>query len=432
MRPISKLLIVAAATSLLLSPTAFGAGFALFEQGAKAVAMGGAFAATADDPSAIFYNVAGIAQQRKTALNAGGTGIVFANEFRGDPNDPFTAGQTAEYRHHVFIPPNAYAIVPIGNNLTFGVGVTTPFGLRTNWEDPYVGRFISRDANIKLVDVEPAVAWRTSDDRFAFGFGADYRRSHIVLNRNLAPTGSGTNPFNGRIVDIANAFLNSDWNTAWGWNAGVLFKPTQMWRFGASYRSKMTIDYTGDATFTQIPTGNPQLDAIVRAGLPPNQGLTTSVNYPDLLVVGVATSMVPNWDIEFDINRWGWSTFKTLNINFSQTPANNIVRPQNWKDTFTYRLGANHPVTQHWDVRFGVLYDETPQPTEGVGPLLPDANRKGLSFGVGYKSGHWSLDATEFLLHFDKRSTLGQSSDNFNGRYQTDANLMSINLGYTF
>ena len=74
---------------LMVACAAFGSGFALFEAGAKAVAMGGAFAATADDPSAIFYNVAGIAQLRRTEFLAGGTMINFANEFNGDPNDAF-------------------------------------------------------------------------------------------------------------------------------------------------------------------------------------------------------------------------------------------------------------------------------------------------------------------------------------------------------
>src|SRR5437867_10083131 len=125
------LLVVVAA--LLTSGAAFGSGFSIFEQGAKATAMGGAFAATADDPSAIFYNVAGIAQQRHTTFFTGGTLINFNNEFLGDPNDAFTSGATGQYKHHTFVPPNAYLIMPLGTNLTVGVGVFTPFGLRTNW-----------------------------------------------------------------------------------------------------------------------------------------------------------------------------------------------------------------------------------------------------------------------------------------------------------
>src|SRR4029078_1898541 len=97
-------LLLPAVLLLLIAGTAFGSGFSLFEQGAKATAMGGSFAATADAPSAIFYNVAGIAQQRRMTFFAGGTAINFANEFRGDPNSEFTSGATGNYRRHTFVP----------------------------------------------------------------------------------------------------------------------------------------------------------------------------------------------------------------------------------------------------------------------------------------------------------------------------------------
>src|SRR3954464_15441638 len=107
-----------ALVSLTIAGTAFGSGFSIFEQGAKATAMAGAFAATADDPSAIFYNVAGIAQLRRPEVLFGGTIINFANQFAGDPNDPFASGSTGHYRNHTFIPPNAYAVFPLGGHLT--------------------------------------------------------------------------------------------------------------------------------------------------------------------------------------------------------------------------------------------------------------------------------------------------------------------------
>src|SRR2546430_11980932 len=110
----SRFWLLVVVVALLTSGAAFGSGFAIFEQGAKATAMGGAFAATADDPSAIFYNVAGIAQQRKVTFLAGGTAINFSNEFKGDPTDPITVGAKGEYNAHTFVPPNAYMIVPVG------------------------------------------------------------------------------------------------------------------------------------------------------------------------------------------------------------------------------------------------------------------------------------------------------------------------------
>ena len=414
---------------LSMTTAAFGSGFALFEAGAKAIATGGAFAATADDPSAIFFNPAGIAQIRRGEILFGGTLINFQNSFTGDPNDLFTAGTHGSlYRAHTFVVPNAYATMPIGSNLTIGAGVFSPFGLRTNWAQPWVGRYISSDANIKTVSFEPVIAWQTSDGRLAIGGGPEYRRAKVILAR----TNQATNFFSGRIADVANTYLSSDWDNKWGWNVGVLFKPTSTWRIGASYRNGMTIDFKGTATITQIPSGNAQFDALVAAQLPPTQPVTTSIAMPHFAYLGIATTAITNWDIEADIVHNNWSTFKTLQINLLTTPNQSITRSQNWKNTFSYRLGANHPVTDDWDIRLGALYDKNPEPVTAVTPLLADADRIGVSFGVGYHAGPFVLDVTEFALHFKTRSTQGQSPDNFNGTYKTDANLVTVNLGYRF
>ena len=140
---------------LVTAVTAYGAGFSIFEQGAKATGMSGAFVATADDPSAIFYNPAGLAQQREMTVLAGATFINFSNEFVGDPNSEYTSGTEGKYDRHTFVPPNMYAALPIGDNLTVGVGVFAAWGLRTDWQDPWVGRFVSRDADLKTTSVQP-------------------------------------------------------------------------------------------------------------------------------------------------------------------------------------------------------------------------------------------------------------------------------------
>lgn len=418
--------------ALMMAIPAFGSGYSLFEQGAKATAMAGAFAATADDPSAIFYNVAGLAQQRRFTILAGATAITFANQFTGDPNDEFTSGTTGQYVRHAFVPPNAYVTVPIGSSLTFGLGLMTPFGLRTDWQDPWIGRWVSRDANVKLLSIEPALAWQSVGGKIAIGAGAEYRRAHIILQRNNPLTGSGVNPFTGRIPDVANVYLNSDWKTAWGYNVGILFKPSDRFRIGASYRASTDIDFTGDATFTQIPTGNAQLDALVRSQLPPNQRISTTLPFPSTAIVGFALTTIPRTVLEFDVTQQNWSEFKSLDVNFATTPQVNLHRPQNWKNTNSYRLGVNHAATPEWDVRFGLVYDRNPQPTQAVSPLLPDSDREGVTFGTGYQRGPWIVDATVFILHFKTRGTMGQSQDLVNGTYKTNATLFSLNLGYRF
>jgi long-chain fatty acid transport protein len=428
LRSFSRLLLLVLISILAVSGSAFASGFSIFEQGAKATGMAGAFAATADDPSAMFYNVAGIAQQRHTAFMIGGTTINFANQFAGDPNDPFTSGTSGRYRHHTFIPPNAYVLMPIGSNLTVGVGVFTPYGLRTNWEDPWVGRFSSRDANLKALSAQPSIAWQSTSGTIAIGAGAEYRRAKVELSSNRG----AINPFTGRVVDVANAYLKSDWHAKWGWNLGVLLKPTPTFRIGASYRTAMDIDLNGTAQITQISTGSPQLDAIVKAGLTPNQPISTTIPFPATAILGVATSAIPSWDIEADVTHTTWSRFKALPINFLTTPAASVVRPQNWHDTYSYRLGANKKATANADIRLGVVYDRNPQPIAGVSPLLPDSDRIGICLGLGLHHGPWVLDVSDMVLHFKQRGTNGQNNENFNGTYKTDANLIGVNLGYRF
>lgn len=412
----------------LLSATAFGAGFSIFEQGAKASGMAGAFVATADDPSAIFYNPAGIAQQRELSVLAGATFINFSNEFNGDPNSPVTAGADAKYDRHTFVPPNMYAIMPIGENLTVGVGVFAAWGLRTDWADPFPGRYISKDADLKTTSVNPVVAWQSSDGRIAIGGGVEYRRTRVILTANRL----ALNPFTNRIVDVANIRLASDYGDDIGWNIGVLYKPSERWRVGASYRSDMDIDLNGDAEVNQIPTGNAQFDAIVGSQLPPDQPISTTIPFPAIGLIGIAFSPNADWDIEFNISHMTWDRFKALTVNFETTPAAGFTRVQNWEDSSAYRLGVNHNATEMWDVRFGAVYDENPQPVEAVSPLLPDSDRIGATFGTGWHHGPFVADWSVMILHFKDRSTEGRNEEGFNGTYKTDAVLWSFNLGYRF
>lgn len=412
----------------LATASAFGSGFLIPEQGAKASSMAGAFVATADDPSAIFYNPAGIAQQRQFTVLAGATIINFTNEFTGDPNSPVTSGVSGEYNRHTFNIPNMYAVMPIGNNLSVGFGVFAAFGLRTDWEDPWAGRYISKDADLKTTSVNPVVAWQSTDGRIAVGGGVEYRRARVILNANRM----ALNPFTGRIVDVANTRLASEYGHGIGWNAGVLFKPTNALRFGASYRTGMDIELDGEAEITPIPTGNAQFDAFLRTQLPPNQNITTDFPFPSIATIGVAFSPRETWDIELDVMRTAWSAFEALTVNFETTPAAGFTREQNWEDSTSYRLGINHNATPNWDVRFGALYDENPQPIEAVSPLLPDSDRIGASFGAGWHSGPFIADAGMMVLHFKDRSTQGMNEEGFDGEYETDATLFFANVGYRF
>src|SRR5262249_34251092 len=83
-------------------------------------------------------------------------------------------------------------------------------------------------------------------------------------------------------------------------------------------------------------------------------------------------------------------------------------------------------------VRAGYYYDKTPQPIADVGPILPDSNRNGYTFGFGYNTDTWGVDVGDVYLVFKKRDATGPNTDNFHGTYKETANIGSINFRYRF
>ncbi len=417
---------------LVLAGPAFGAGFGIFEQGSKAMGMAGAFTAQADDPSAIFHNPAGIAFQKKRDFALGFTWI------RGidatfDGAAPFPGvGVTAEQETLSQFPPHFYWVEPINQNLTFGLGVYTPFGLVTEWKNPndFPGRFISTKAALRAVDVNPTIGWQVNPN-FGVGFGIIGRYSDVELVQH-APA---FNPFTGTIADVATVKLDSDFDSGYGWNAGFLHKVNNSFSWGISYRSKITIDYGGSARLTQNPTGTP-LDPLVPLLLPLNRDLPvkTSIEFPDMASLGVALALTQNTLLEVDFNRTGWSTFDTLVIDFTEGDLDDTTRLEDWHNANNYRLGVrwNAPSGSQW--RAGYVHDETPQPEEAVSPLLPDADRDGVTIGWGKKHTNTSFDVALMYLKFGDRTRtkdfISEPGSTFSGTYKNSAWLLGLTFGF--
>jgi long-chain fatty acid transport protein len=420
----------ALAACLLLAPaSSFGAGFALFEHGARAVALGGAFGATADDPTALYFNPAGIAFQ-KTGYALGVYFITESSKFYG--TDPYPGeGYSVDMKSQIFYPIHLYYNGEITKDLSWGIGIYNPFGLGTWWPDDYAGKYITKRVDLKVFNFNPNLAYKLSDD-FAIAVGVDYFYSNLNLTRSI-PT-QAVNPYTQQVSEIGQVHLYTDYQGGWGWNAAFLGKLGGGVSFGASYRSHVKINYTGNAEFTQFTTGYPDFDAIVASQIPFGQSpqATTSIDYPYEGRLGLAWHGV-QWGAEFDWVRMGWSSFKDLPITLPDYPGLSEVRYEGYHDSNTYRLGIEykHSDDLWWEI--GGLYDETPVPTESVSPLLPDANRKGFSLGttIGL-SDKTQLEISYMYLKFSDRSTEGMDPDGYNGTYKTTANLLGFTLVHRF
>jgi long-chain fatty acid transport protein len=424
-----------AAAGLLAAAPAFPSGFQIMTQGPRATGMGLAFTAVADDPSAIFYNPAGIGFQDHFSVEMGAGFITkLTGDFHGD--NPFPGiGANGDQHKTTFVTPNFYAVIPLTQDVKLGLGVFSEYGLGFRWNDPaptypWPGRFVSDNAVIQSVDLNPVLAWRLTPE-FSIAGGASYRLSRVQLERN-----NGTfDPLSNAVEDTARVKLNSSiWdNHGWGWNAALLFKPAQSFSIGASYRSKIGIDYTGDANFTQILTGNPLIDALVASRLPQGpQAVTTHIEFPGSLNLGMAFVIAKNTTLSLEADWTEWSKFSQLNINFVNPAIPGLDRTTNWDDSWAYRFGVEQKFG-NWAVRSGYYRDKTPQPASDVGPILADNDRDGFTIGFGYDVPKWGFNIADLYLKVkDRTINTAPNTDGFYGRYSESINIAIASFRFSF
>ena len=421
-----------ATLGLLCAAThAHAAGFGIYDQGAAAMGTAGAFTARANDPSSIYFNPAGLGHVEKGSLLLSPNLIHYKSEFSGVAPYP-GYGVEEETKGQVFPPFSAYYAQRLGDPIVAGIGVYTPYGLQVEWKDPdtFTGRTISTLSRITPFFVAPTVAWAPSP-KWRVGAGAVFVWSTVELHRHL----QAYNPFDDRTDDIGRLELDSDTGTGMGFNAGVQFWPDDRMRFGATWRGKVDIDYDGNADFTQLPTGNPTFDGIVAASFPPDQRFTTAIAFPAQASLGIARRLNDAWSAEVDVNWTQWSSFDRLDLAFADTPSRNLSNEENWKDAWNVRTGLEyraHDGTSPWAWRAGYYYDESPQPTEVVGPLLPDANRHALSAGAGWRDGSKAIDAFVLFIQANERSTEGINRDGYDGTYSSASIGGGVSLGVNF
>jgi len=412
---------------LLLAPvTSRAAGFLIFEGGAKALGMGGAFTAQADDPSAIFFNPAGLSQVEGVQVYGGFSFIFIGTDFSGvDPDPGF--GTTGETGTLLFSPVNVYATWQFNPKFTAGIGLFNLFGLGQDWNDPatFVGRHIATKVDLRSFWINPTIAWQPIED-VSFGFGLDLVYATVDLDRYVQqwdPNGQG-------FLNVGTAKLEGDNGLDVGWNVGGLYRSPNNVNIGVSFRSQVTTDLEGPAGFVQVPSGDAALDQAVAASFPTDQSVKTTLRLPWIMSLGVAYTGLERWTFEVDFNYVAWSRFNALFFEFNEDPSLNTLRPQNYDDKWSLRTGFGYDLWEELTLRGGYYFDPTPQPEGAMSPMLGDVTRHGISGGVGYHTGAITFDGFILVLISTDRSTNGLSYDGYNGTYSSFGNVFGLNVGY--
>jgi long-chain fatty acid transport protein len=403
---------------------AYGSGFQLNEHGARAMAMAGAFTGLANDPSAIYFNPAGITQLKGTQFLAGATMIIPISSYA----TPAPGNLETTMNGQVFSPINFYITQQITDRLHAGLSVNNQYGLGTKWDPNWVGKYLAVETKVTTFFITPVLAYKLLDN-LSISAGPTIAIGSVIISRK-APNPNPTQPAPLITMESNNA-------TAIGFTAGLLYKPNEFWQFGLSYRSESKFDFTGTATSDPATFVHP----LLKISLPfPNGGITAPLTTPQNATFGVAYMPNSSWTATFDFQYVGWSSYDVLSVTFDSydldlNPANGVQNVQSadrkYKDTYIARLGFEYKPTDNFALRFGLLYDHNPVQDQYVEPTLPDADRLGFNVGFGGKlTDHLGIDISYMFLSFAER-TVTASKFGFNGTYNNSAHLFGLNFSYS-
>jgi long-chain fatty acid transport protein len=354
--------------------------------------------------------------------------------------------------------PALYFAVPINNQWSAGIGVNAPFGLKTEYDSDWIGRFQAIKSKIETINVNPAVSFKASD-MVTIGGGANYQhiKAELTSRANYAGAiaqaaaiGQVPPAAAGPIV-AAYAGAQSDVKItgndgAWGWNVGVLVNVDPQTRFGASYRSTIKYNVSGSAEFF-----NPPVPALPASLAPTAGALSSALNstrlangdvnvalkVPDTANVSIFRQIDSKWDVMGDVQYTGWSSVQNLTVVRS-TGVVLLNTPENFRDTWRASVGANYHYNDQWMFRGGLAFDQSPVRDAQRTPRLPDNDRTWISIGAQYKFSPQLLLDAGYTYIFVKDPGINQNAGDtptfglISGTYKSNVNIVAAQLTYTF
>ncbi len=375
-----------------MSGTAAASGFALIEQSASG--LGNAYAggaAGAEDASTIFFNPAGMSRlngkQVAVAVHAIKPSAKFTDTVSTTPASIYGFGSAPVGKDagSMAVVPSAYFAWQIDPKLSAGIGLGAPFGLKTEYDTNWMGRFHAIKSEIKTVNVNPSVAYKVGDG-VSLGFGIDWQKIDAELTKAVNYTYFGLGTPAG--TEGTSRHVASD--SAWGYNLGALINVSPNTTVGVAYRSAMNYKLSGTATYYGRTAA---LTAATLANTTYAQQIGDSAISVDIKLpatFSLALKYQPNsqLDILVDATQTQWSSIQSFDIYRSSGIASGLSLesvPFKWRDTWRVAVGANHHYNEQWVARVGLAYDQTPTSDTYRIARLPDSDRTWLSLGGQYK-----------------------------------------------
>jgi len=356
-------------------------------QGAAAAGMSNAFAAQADDPSALHYNPAGMTQLQGIQLMAGALASGGSTDFtsptgataRGDRNGSAAWPPPG----HTYITANLKSLgVTALGDLSVGIGLTVPFGSLTRWPNDGPFNTATTFSSLPFLDIKPTIAYKVMEN-LSLGLGADiYTFSSFIgegqVEKQFISPGAPAFP----LAPAGSKMELSGKDTAAGFNASLLYTALRnadgkpLANIGIVYRSQATVHLSG----ALLANGAKVSDADATLVLP--QVITGAI-----AIWPVRTSE-REWKLEVDVDYVGWKSVRNLDVALANGVT--IPQPQNWRSTYAVMLGTEYKwlaleSLPNWEValRGGYTNQQNQMPDLSYDPGIPSADLHVVGGGIG-------------------------------------------------
>ena len=441
-----RLLVITLCALLGYAQQAYSSGFFLIEQSVSSMgsAYGGA-AAEAADASTVFFNPAGMTKLPCPQAVSGVHFVIPVSDFHDDGsrlNSSVLGGADLNGGEggdpgELGIVPHTYYVYPMDCGLAFGLGITSPFGLVTDYDSKWVGRYHANRSDLLTININPSIAYQVLDClSIGLGWNWQYAKTHLTNSVDfgsiLFAQTSGT--LGIRQGQDGKVLVEGD---SWGYggNIGLLYDITSCTRLGVHFRSEIRHHIDGHVKYKDVP--------VQLADNFPNADAKADITFPSFL----SFSLYHQWRcFAFlgDISWTKWKVLKRLKIRFRSAQAPSVTT-FHWDNTLRYSFGMAYFPNDCWTLRTGFAYDEAPTPRKGLRSVrIPDADRIWWTLGFNYR---WN-DCISFDFGYaylwvqdakvDKTESADQAgSEDFfrgalKGKWEAHSDIISLQGVWTF
>ncbi|MCB0835184.1 MAG: outer membrane protein transport protein [Bacteroidetes bacterium] len=394
-----------------------GGGFQLFYHGQRQTGMGNAGTGLALDGSSIFFNPGSLVFNRSNSVQLGTNAIFTNTSFLENPNSIYQANMDTL----LFTPIHFYTVWQGKKKVqerkwSFGLGINNPFLGGSKWQDDWNGKFISQELAINTFFMQPTASYKLTQ-QIGLGVGFSLGFLSFLSRRAIEVDGQGGRVGSVRLSGTGNGL---------GLNAGLFIQANERLSLGLSYRTPIFVNLKKGSVRFDVPES-------LRDVFPDTQ-FNTDITLPGTLNIGIGYRPDEKWTLAFDINFTGWQTYDSLIFDFAIPIKQLQKHPEEkaYQKSASFRMGGEYEVSPKFKFRAGAYFDQSPVPDGFVSPELPDANRIGLSAGLGLNfAPNLEIDLS-YLFEYTGERTSFLSQSQFGGTYRSGTNVYGLGIRYNF